>query len=90
MKIVGRRKVELEGNSSQGYNNNQDDKDRGNGYTYEYKLDNGDVVTSAQAYDMALNGELEGVIASHNGSTKYIRTIGDGKDGNDLNDLPSF
>ena len=63
---------------------------RGNGYTYEYMLDNGQVVTNEQAYQLALDGQLEGVMASHNKGTKYIRGIGDGREGNDMNDLPSF
>lgn len=84
MKIIARRKVDLNNN------NNQDNEYRGNGYAYEYKLDNGDIVNNEQAYELALNGQLDGVMASHNKGTKYIRTIGDGKDGNDLNDLPNF
>lgn len=87
MKIVARREVKL----NQNYGGNEYNNDsRGNGYSYEYKLDNGTVVTNEQAYEMALRGELDGILASHNGSTKYIRSIGDGKDGNDLDDLPKF
>lgn len=84
MKIVGRREKKLN------QNNNSGNDSRGNGYSFEYKLDDGSVVSNEQAYEMALNGQIEGVLASHNGDTKYIRSIPDGKDGNDLNDLPQF
>lgn len=65
MKIVGRRKTEVNQNNSNG-------DSRGNGYSFEYKLDDGSVVSNEQAYEMALNGQIEGVLASHNGGTKYI------------------
>ena len=78
--------------NNQQYQNNKRGElnERGNGYYYEYLLDDGTIVSDTQAYEMAINGQLEGIMGSHNKGRNYIRTIGDGKDGNDLNDLPTF
>lgn len=59
-------------------------------YTHEYLLDNGQIINTAQAYDMAKQGYIEGVTCSTNKGTKYIRMIGDGNMHNNLDDLPEF
>ena len=60
------------------------------GYTHEYLLDNGQIINTTQAYDMAKRGEIEGVMCSSNKGTKYIRMVGDGNMYNNLDDLPEF
>ena len=74
MKIIARR----EGDSSTNYSNQL------------FKLDNGQVVTDEEAYDLAKEGKLEGVVASTNKNNKYIRTIPDGDVSNNLDNLPTF
>lgn len=79
MKIVARRRTQASNGS-----------ERGDGYSYEYKLDNGEIISNEQAYEMALNNQIEGIIASHNKDTKYIKAYGDGNIKNNLDDLPEF
>lgn len=95
MKIVGSRRTRINGeiNAAQNQeslnqeNNNDLSRDM---YIQEYLLEDGRVINSDQAYDMAKNGQLEGVIASTNQGTKYIRSYADGNKTNNLSDLPTF
>jgi hypothetical protein len=74
MKIIARR----EGDSSTNHSNQL------------FKLDNGQVITDEEAYDLAKEGKLEGVVASTNKNNKYVRTIPDGDPSNNLDNLPTF
>lgn len=90
--------------SSQAMNNQQDTNSNMNatssserrspssrtGYTHEYLLENGQIVNTTQAYDMASQGLIDGVMCSSNKGTKYIRMVGDGNVYNNLDDLPEF
>ena len=60
------------------------------GYTHEYLLENGQIVNTTQAYNMASQGLIDGVMCSSNKGTKYIRMVGDGNVYNNLDDLPEF
>lgn len=72
-------------------NNSQNERVGGyTRYTHEYLLDNGQIVTTEQAYDLAMQGLIEGVSCSSNKGTKYIRSVGDGNMKNNLDDLPEF
>lgn len=72
-------------------NNSQNERVGGyTRYTHEYLLDNGQIVTTEQAYDLAMKGLIEGVSCSSNKGTKYIRSVGDGNMKNNLDDLPEF
>lgn len=81
---------------SQSYNSNQTVVEPNKpvasrtGYTHEYLLENGQIINTTQAYDMAAQGLIEGVMCSSNRGTKYIRMIGDGNVYNNLDDLPEF
>lgn len=56
-----------------------------------FKLDNGQVINLDQAYDLAKQGQIEGVVASQSKKgTKYIRNVNDGKPENNLDQLPTF
>lgn len=82
--------------SSQQYNTTQNESQAPKpitsrtGYTHEYLLENGQIINTTQAYDMAAQGLIEGVMCSSNRGTKYIRMIGDGNVYNNLDDLPEF
>lgn len=67
-----------------------DNKPRRTGWAYEYLLDNGQVITTEQAYDMAMQGLLENIQCSTNKGVKYVRSMPDGNPDNDLQDLPTF
>ena len=57
---------------------------------YEYKLDDNNIIGEEEAYQMALEGKLEGITYSYNDNTKYIKAINDGNKNNNLDDLPEF
>ena len=61
-----------------------------NNSKYEYKLDDNNIISGKEAYQMTLEGKLEGITYSHNGNTKYIKAINDGNKNNNLDDLPEF
>lgn len=67
-----------------------DNAPRRTGWNYEYLLDNGQIVNTEQAYDMAMQGLLENIQCSTNKGVKYIKSLPDGNPDNDLQDLPSF
>lgn len=77
-------------NSQNNNLNNEQRSDDYTHYTHEYLLDNGQIVTTEQAYDLASQGLLEGVGCAVNKGTKYIRSINDGNPNNNLQDLPEF
>lgn len=74
MRIVAKR----QGDSSTGYTNQL------------FKLDNGQVITDEQAYDLASQGKLEGVLPVTNKGNKYVRAIADGNPDNNIDNLPTF
>ena len=62
---------------------------RTNGKISGYQLSDGTVLSKADGVALAKQGGIRGVaIASRNGS-KYLRSIPDGKESNNLGDLPS-
>lgn len=62
---------------------------RTNGKISGYQLSDGTVLSKADGVALAKQGGIRGVaIASRNGS-EYLRSIPDGKEGNNLGDLPS-
>lgn len=54
-----------------------------------YQLSDGRVVTKEEGVRLAQNGEIKGVGIAHRGSTKYLKSIPDGNDQNNLSDLPT-
>ena len=62
---------------------------RTNGKISGYQLSDGTVLSKADGVALAKQGGIRGVaIASRNGS-EYLRSIQDGKESNNLGDLPS-
>lgn len=62
---------------------------RTNGKISGYQLSDGTVLSKADGVALAKQGGIRGVaIASRNGS-EYLRSISDGKESNNLGDLPS-
>lgn len=62
---------------------------RTNGKISGYQLSDGTVLSKADGVALAKQGGIRGVaIASRNGS-EYLRSIPDGKENNNLGDLPS-
>lgn len=62
---------------------------RANGKISGYQLSDGTVLSKADGVALAKQGGIRGVaIASRNGS-EYLRSIPDGKESNNLGDLPS-
>ena len=62
---------------------------RTNGKISGYQLSDGTVLSKADGVALAKHGGIRGVaIASRNGS-EYLRSIPDGKESNNLGDLPS-
>ena len=60
------------------------------GYEYEFKLSDGRIVSNDEAWTLAIAGKIKNVIGSQNKGNKYIRTVGDGKLGNNLGAIPNF
>lgn len=67
-----------------------DSDGRGDGVVYEYKLSDGRVVSNDEAWELANAHKLRNIIGSHNHGRKYIRSVGDGDDENNLGNLPTF
>ncbi|MPQ43476.1 DUF3892 domain-containing protein [Clostridium tarantellae] len=56
----------------------------------EYVLSNGETVSKHEGVEMAKRGEIEGVIISHSKKGEgYLRTKGDGIEGNNLSEMDS-
>ena len=55
-----------------------------------YQLSDDSIVEKQQAVDMAKQGQIAGVGIAHRGSTKYLKSIPDGSENNNLGNLPSI
>lgn len=55
-----------------------------------YKLSDNSVVKKQDAIAMARNGEIHGVGIAHKGDTEYLKSIPNGKESDNLGNLPSI
>ena len=55
-----------------------------------YKLSDNSVVSKQHAVSMARNGDISGVAIAHNGDTEYLKSIPNGKESDNLSNLPSI
>lgn len=56
----------------------------------KYQLDNGEIVDKDQAITMAENGEIEDVSVVDRNGSKYLRSLLDGEEDNNLQNLPEI
>lgn len=56
----------------------------------KYQLDNGDVIDKDQAIKMAEDGKIEGVSVVDRNGSKYLRSLLDGNENNNLQNLPEI
>ena len=56
----------------------------------KYQLDNGEIVDKDNAIRMAENGEIENVSVVDREGNKYLRSLLDGKEDNNLQSLPEI
>ena len=54
-----------------------------------YQLSDGRTVSKEEGVAMAKTGDIKGVGVAHRKDTEYLKTIPDGNEGNNLNNLPS-
>lgn len=54
-----------------------------------YQLSDNSIVEKQQAVNMAKQGQIAGVGIAHRGDTEYLKSIPDGKENNNLGNLPS-
>ena len=54
-----------------------------------YQLSDNSIVEKQQAVDMAKQGQIAGVGIAHRGDTEYLKSIPDGRENNNLGNLPS-
>lgn len=54
-----------------------------------YQLSDGATVNKEEGVAMAKAGEISGVGIAHKGDTEYLKSIPDGREGNNLGNLPS-
>ena len=54
-----------------------------------YQLSDNSIVEKQQAVDMAKQGQIAGVGIAHRGDTKYLKSVPDGSENNNLGNLPS-
>ncbi|MBQ4641708.1 MAG: DUF3892 domain-containing protein [Oscillospiraceae bacterium] len=55
-----------------------------------YQLSDSTAVSKQQAVDMAKQGQIAGVGIAHRGDTEYLKSIPDGRENNNLSNLPSI
>ncbi|CCJ32800.1 MULTISPECIES: DUF3892 domain-containing protein [Caloramator] len=56
-----------------------------------YRLDNGQVVSKEEGIRLASEGQIEGVrVGTSKKGEKYLRSLPDGKDENNLDNLPEI
>lgn len=53
-----------------------------------YKLSGGDIITKEEGVSLAKNGKIAGVGVATNKGTEYLRSLADGKENNNLANLP--
>lgn len=54
-----------------------------------YRLSDKTVLSKEQAIQLARQGQIAGVGIAHRKNTEYLKSIPDGKEGNNLGNLPS-
>lgn len=54
-----------------------------------YELSNGQQVTKAEGIQLAKNGKIKGVAVAINQGNEYLRSLPDGSESNNLNNLSS-
>lgn len=54
-----------------------------------YQLSDNSIVEKQQAVNMAKQGQIAGVGIAHRGDTEYLKSIPDGRENNNLGNLPS-
>lgn len=54
-----------------------------------YQLSDNSIVEKQQAVDLAKQGQIAGVGIAHRGDTEYLKSIPDGRENNNLGNLPS-
>ena len=55
-----------------------------------YRLSDKTVLSKEQAVQLARQGQIAGVGIAHRRDTEYLKSIPDGKEGNNLGNLPSI
>ena len=54
-----------------------------------YQLSDGQTVSKQEGVDMAKNGDIQGVGVAHRRDLEYLKALPDGKEENNLGNLPS-
>lgn len=54
-----------------------------------YQLSDGQIVSKQEGVDMAKNGNIQGVGVAHRNDSEYLKALPDGKENNNLGNLPS-
>lgn len=54
-----------------------------------YQLSDGSTVSKKDGVEMAKNGDIKGVGIAHRKDNEYLKSLPDGEEGNNLNNLPS-
>lgn len=54
-----------------------------------YQLSDGSTVSKEDGVEMAKNGDIKGVGIAHRKDSEYLKSLPDGEEGNNLNNLPS-
>lgn len=54
-----------------------------------YQLSDGSTVSKEDGVEMAKNGDIKGVGIAHRKDNEYLKSLPDGEEGNNLNNLPS-
>lgn len=54
-----------------------------------YQLSDGQIVSKQEGVNMAKNGEIQGVGVAHRNDSEYLKALPDGKENNNLGNLPS-
>lgn len=60
-----------------------------NGRITGYQLSDGRTVTKEEGVALAKTGDICGVGIAHRGNTQYLKALPDGKEGNNLSNLPT-
>lgn len=55
-----------------------------------YQLSDGNTVSKEHGVEMAKNGEINGVGIAHRKDSEYLKSLPDGDEGNNLDNLPSI
>lgn len=55
-----------------------------------YQLSDGSTVSKQDGVELAKEGEIKGVGVAHRNDTEYLKSLPDGKESNNLTNLPSI